>query len=109
MTKLIKIFNYINALATKKEIACSQTDNLFKLYFGGRYRPITASTSLRVGAAGCAPIRVTLIAAARLASRAASIKFRPSATIVANTPLKVSPAAVVSTASTFVASIKVNS
>ena len=45
-----------------------------------------ALISSRVGIDGCAPRRVTEIAAATLAQRAASISVRPSASAVANAP-----------------------
>lgn len=59
-----------------------------------------ASTSARVGAEDCAPMRVTEIAAAALAKRRASRSSLPSVKATASAALKVSPAAVVSRAST---------
>jgi len=63
----------------------------------GRAAQVTkASISARVGSDGCAPGRVTEMAAARLAQRAASTQDRPSDNPTARTPLNASPAAVVS-------------
>ena len=59
-----------------------------------------ASTSLRLGTDNMAPRRVTDKAEAALANRSAQSMDWPSASATAREPLKVSPAAVVSTAST---------
>jgi len=59
-----------------------------------------SSTSRRAGTDACAPRRVTLIAAEALAKRNASSTGFPSANATANPALNVSPAAVVSRAST---------
>jgi hypothetical protein len=59
-----------------------------------------SSTSLREGIDTCAPVRVTEIAAAALAKRSASGSDCPSESAIASPALKVSPAAVVSLAST---------
>jgi hypothetical protein len=58
------------------------------------------STSARVGMDACAPARVTEIAAAALANRKASASGRSSVSATARAALNVSPAAVVSRAST---------
>jgi hypothetical protein len=58
------------------------------------------STSARAGTEAWAPTRVTEMAAAAFANRSAAPIARPSARATASAPLKVSPAAVVSTAST---------
>ena len=60
----------------------------------------SASTSSRIGTALWAPMRVTAIAEAAVAKRTASESGRPSESATASAPLKVSPAPVVSTAST---------
>src|SRR5262249_12915027 len=62
--------------------------------------PRACSTSARVGNEACAPIRVIAIEAATLANAIAPSKVMPSASPVAKAPLKQSPAAVVSSAST---------
>ena len=69
---------------------------------GGAYTFVRrkAVTSTRLGMEGCAPIRVTEIAAAAAAKRALSMVVLPMSRPVAKAPLKVSPAAVVSTAFT---------
>ncbi len=59
-----------------------------------------ASTSERVGTDAWAPVRVTEMAAAALANRNASAMGRSSASATASAALKMSPAAVVSRAST---------
>lgn len=59
-----------------------------------------ASTSLRLGTESIAPRRVTDNAEAALANRSAPSMDSPSASATARDPLNVSPAAVVSTAST---------
>jgi hypothetical protein len=63
-------------------------------------RALNRSTSLRVGAEGCAPILVTDNAAAAQAKPTASIINFLSASATASEPQKTSPAAVVSTAVT---------
>ena len=60
-----------------------------------------AATSRSVGMEGCAPFFVQASDAAKLAYRAASRVFLPAASLAANAPQNVSPAAVVSTTSTF--------
>src|SRR6202021_4330769 len=59
-----------------------------------------SSTSARNGIEAAAPLRVTQIAAAALANRAAAQGSLPSRSATANAPLKQSPAATVSMAST---------
>ena len=59
-----------------------------------------SSTSSLVGMEACAPARVTEIAAAAFAHNSAAAIPPPSASPTANAPLKTSPAAVVSLAST---------
>ena len=56
--------------------------------------------SLRMGAEGCAPIRVTEMAAAALAKRTAWPNVWPSVSATASAPLNTSPAPVVSIAFT---------
>jgi hypothetical protein len=65
-----------------------------------------ASTSERVGTDAWAPIRVTEIAAAAFAKRRASSTLRSSAKATASAALNVSPAAVVSLATTGNAALK---
>lgn len=59
-----------------------------------------SSTSSLTGIEACAPTRVTEIAAAAFAHSSAAGTSRPSASATASAPLKTSPAAVVSLAST---------
>ena len=63
---------------------------------------LRGQTSFRYGAEACAPSRVTDIAAALFAKVTASFIPFPSAKAIARAPLKTSPAAVESTASTFI-------
>src|SRR5262245_35469397 len=65
--------------------------------------PSACSTSARVGNEACAPIRVIAIEAATLANAIAASNVLPSASAVANAPLKPSRASVVSLASTWLA------
>src|SRR5258708_35171541 len=62
-------------------------------------------TSFSVGIDGCAPLLVTQIAEAAVANLAASIRSLPLLNLAARAPQKVSPAAVVSTATTLNAAI----
>jgi hypothetical protein len=73
------------------------------IYENGRYAVYdlrNSSTSARVGIDAWAPMRVTDIAAAAFANRSAASSSLPSVNATANAPLKVSPAAVASRAST---------
>src|SRR5450432_3395330 len=81
-------------LAHRNPLANARGSDRSGLYFS------IASTSTRQGAEDCAPILVTEIAAAALAKRSAAGIALPSASATASAALNVSPAAVVSRAST---------
>ena len=68
--------------------------------------PYRSNTSWNVGMEHCAPLRVTVIAAALFANCSASPTVFPPARPAANAPQNVSPAAVVSTAFTGTPSIQ---
>jgi hypothetical protein len=71
------------------------------IWQNGRYVVVrNRSTSARVGTEAWAPMRVTERAAAAFAKRNAGSSSTPSDSATARAPLKMSPAAVVSTAST---------
>ena len=69
---------------------------------------VFSSTSARVGMEACAPARVTEIAAAALAKRSATFSGCSSASATARAALNVSPAAVVSLATTGKPGLKIS-